>query len=157
MPSRRELRYLITRLCSIGLRLACACLCVLTAGCRPKRYGVFTNATDRPVELRLEHKPTDRPVMARTSIIPSGESRRVRVYTCDRVVAQEPGGRQLFSHRGLLFEDRAGVYSREGEAKVHFLITMQGLFPIPVRLRKNWYYHIEGIRSANVNWVECPE
>ena len=125
---------------------------LLLYGCTPLSKGTFINGTDDPLALSLENDP---PGPFRRLDLAPGRPRTCTIHLCDQAIVRDSGGEPLFMQTRL-FVQPWQTYQGQGERRVYYLVTDDGIYPIPLAWRREWRQRVGEITARPVQWNECP-
>ena len=137
---------------------AALALVLVLAGCTPLRHGVFVTERD-DLSLLLEREPpprSDAPRPAKRVRLEPGRRHKVEVHPCDDVTVLRGAGEPVFARRGLTVVDPERQFSRASEFVTFYLVTGNGVYPIPRAWRSKWMQHVEEITGQRIEWLRCP-
>ena len=125
-------------------------LALICAGCIPPSHATFFNNTNRAINLEVSW-PTGGSTYTEPVTLKPQQSRRTSVAFTEflDVRTRSDHGALLLERRITFTREYLDVYASRGAGwEIYFLVTEDGVYPIPTQYRENWRYHLNAITSA---------
>lgn len=123
----------------------------MCVGCISASHATFINSTDRIVNLEISWGMSPDTMYPVPITLKPRQSRRTSVVLTKLfdVQVRDDNGTFLSEHHITITKEYIEIYATKGTGwEIHFLVTENGIYPIPTQYRKNWQDHLDVITSA---------